>query len=94
MEPHVYIKWATDNTVVKGLVVDMLNIRKSLIPSVMMFGFVHSQDIHNHLVDHLCMSIGLGVEGNQFGVHHQTSVGPKSTLELYQYEIMVHGRPK
>ena len=51
----------------KGFVVAMSNIRKSLIPSVMMFGVVHSQDMHNHLVDHLCMSIGLGVEGIQFG---------------------------
>ena len=85
------------NRILKGLIVAMLNIRKSLIPSAMMFDVIHSQDMHNHLVDHLRMSICLGVEGSQFGqfgAHHQTKVGPKSTQELYQSIIMVHGRKK
>jgi hypothetical protein len=41
---------------------------------------IHSEDMYNHCVDHLCLSIDLGVEGNRFGhlgVHH----GPNDGLE-------------
>jgi hypothetical protein len=48
----------------KGSIVAMLNIRKTLIPCGGIFGVVHSQDIRNHLVDYLYMFIGLGVEGS------------------------------
>ena len=32
-----------------------------------MLGILHYKDVHNHPIDYLYLSIGLGVEGNQFG---------------------------
>ena len=68
----------------KGSITTMLNIRKTLIPCAWMFGVVHFQDIHNHPIEHLCLSISLRVEGSQFfqlSVHHKLQVGPKSNRE-------------
>jgi hypothetical protein len=50
-----------------GSVVDVLNIRKTLIPCVGMLGFVNSQDMHDPPVDGISLAIRLGVEGNGFG---------------------------
>jgi hypothetical protein len=33
-------------------------------PSVEMFGVVHSQDMQNHPLEYICLSIGLRVEGS------------------------------
>ena len=52
----------------KEFVVAMLNIRKYPIPYAWILGVVHVHDVHNHLVDNLCMSINLGVEGHGFDV--------------------------
>ena len=51
----------------KSSVIAMLNIRKDLILCVGMFRIVHSQNMNNHPVDYLCLSIGLGTEGSRFG---------------------------
>jgi hypothetical protein len=32
-----------------------------------MLGVVHAQDMHDHPIDDLCLSINLGVEGSGFG---------------------------
>jgi len=56
----------------KGSVVIVLNICKTLIPCAGIFRIVHSHNMNNHPIDHLYMSIGLGVEGSlfsEFGVH-------------------------
>jgi hypothetical protein len=56
----------------KGSVVAVLNIWEALIPGAGMFRIVHPEDMHDHSIDHLCLSIGLGVEGSglgEFGVH-------------------------
>jgi hypothetical protein len=50
-----------------GFVVDMINIRKTLNPFVGMLGIVHAQDMHDHLVDNLGLTIHLGVEVSVFG---------------------------
>jgi hypothetical protein len=42
MEPQAYLKRAMDSIDMKGSMVSMLNIRKTLIPCEMMFGVVHS----------------------------------------------------
>ena len=60
------------NRAMKGSVVAVLNIWETLIPSVGMFRIVHLQDMHDHSIDHLHLSIDLGVEGHnlcEFGVH-------------------------
>jgi hypothetical protein len=51
----------------KGFVVVVLNIGKTLIPCARIFGFVHAQDMHNHYVDDLCLAMNLWVEGDGFG---------------------------
>jgi hypothetical protein len=51
----------------EGSIGDLLNIRKALIPCAWILGFVHSQDINDHPIDDLCLSISLGVGGSGFG---------------------------
>jgi hypothetical protein len=50
-----------------GYVVTMLNIGKTLIPCVRVLGFIHVQDMNDHIVDNLSFSIHSGVEGSGFG---------------------------
>jgi hypothetical protein len=57
----------TQSTPKKGCVVAMLNISKAFVSCLWIFGIIHSHDMDNHLVDYLCFSIGLLVEGSQFG---------------------------
>jgi hypothetical protein len=47
-------------------VVIFLNIGETLIPCTWMLRVVHAQDVHNHLIDDLCLIIGLGVERSGF----------------------------
>jgi hypothetical protein len=44
----------------------VLNIGRTLIPCMQMLRFLHAQDVHNHLIDNLCLVIGLGVENSGF----------------------------
>jgi hypothetical protein len=50
-----------------GYVVVVMNIGKTLTPIVGVLRIVHVQDVHDHLVDDLCLDIGLGVEGSGLG---------------------------
>jgi hypothetical protein len=50
-----------------GSVVIVLKIGKTLIPFVWMIGIVHAQDMHDHPVNDLGLTISLGVEGHGFG---------------------------
>jgi hypothetical protein len=45
-----------------GSVVTVLNIGKNLIPCVWMHGIVYAQDMHDHPIDDLGLSICLGVD--------------------------------
>jgi hypothetical protein len=47
-------------------VVVVLNIGKTLIPCMWILRVIHAQDVHNHLIDDLCLAINLRVEGNGF----------------------------
>jgi hypothetical protein len=54
-------------------VVDVFNIGKSLIPCMWILRVIHLQDVHNHLIDDLYLTINLRVEGSGFselGVQH------------------------
>jgi hypothetical protein len=64
LEPQAHLKRVVANRTVEGSIVAMLNTRKALIPCVWMFGIVYPQDMNNHHVDYLCLSIGLWVEGS------------------------------
>jgi hypothetical protein len=45
----------------------MLDIGKNLIPCARVFGIIHSDDMHDHLIYDLGLAIYLGVEGYRFG---------------------------
>jgi hypothetical protein len=47
-------------------VVAYLNIGNTLIPCTWMLRVVHAQDVHNHLIDDLCLATSLGVERSGF----------------------------
>jgi hypothetical protein len=47
-------------------VVAMLNIGYTIIPCTMVLGIKHVQDMHDHLIYDLILSIYLGVEGRGF----------------------------
>jgi hypothetical protein len=55
------------NGAMKGSIVAMLKIWKSLIPCTWMLGVVYFLDMHNHHVEYLYLSISFGVEGSGFG---------------------------
>jgi hypothetical protein len=67
MEPQAHLERVVANRVMEGYVVALLNIWKALIPYSWILGVVHVHDMHNHPIDHFCLSIYLGVEGRQFG---------------------------
>ena len=47
-------------------IVIVMNIGETLIPCTWMLRVVHDQDVHNHLIDDLCLSVYLGVESSGF----------------------------
>ena len=57
-------------------VVVVLNIGKTLIPSTNILRFIHVQDVHNHLIEDLCLAIGLRMEGSGF-----SGLGVEQSLE-------------
>jgi hypothetical protein len=50
----------------ENLVVDVLNIGKTLIPCTHMLRVIHAHNVHNHLIEDLCLAIGLRVLGSGF----------------------------
>jgi hypothetical protein len=47
-------------------VVTILNIGETFIPCMWMFRVVHAQDVHNHMIDDLCLAVILGVKSSEF----------------------------
>ena len=47
-------------------VVTVLDIWECLFPCMWMLRILHAQDVHNHLIDDLCLAIDLRVEGGGF----------------------------
>jgi hypothetical protein len=50
----------------ESLVVAVLNIGKNIIPCMWMLRVIHEQDVHNHLIDDLCLDISLRVDESGF----------------------------
>jgi hypothetical protein len=67
LESQTHLKGDMADGAIESLVVVVLNIWKTLIPCTWILGFIHAQDVHNHLIDDLCFTIGLRVEGSGFG---------------------------
>ena len=47
-------------------IVIVLNIGEALIPSTWMLRVVYARDVHNHLIEYLCLVLSLGVESIGF----------------------------
>jgi hypothetical protein len=47
-------------------IVTMLNIGETLVPCMWMIRIVHARDVHNHLIDNLCLVVCLGMECSGF----------------------------
>ena len=47
-------------------VVTVFHIGETLVPCMWMLRIVHVRDVHNHLIDNLCLAICLGVESSRF----------------------------
>jgi hypothetical protein len=67
LKPQAHLKRDVHDRAMEGSVIIILNIWKALIPCTWMLGFLHTHDMHNHSIDHLCFSIYMGVKGSQFG---------------------------
>jgi hypothetical protein len=50
----------------ESFVVTVLNIEETLIPCTWMLRVLHVKDVHNHMIDDLCLTIFLGVEISGF----------------------------
>ena len=66
LESQPHLKWAMVSEAMESLVVDVLNIGNTLIPCMWMLRVVHVDDVHNHLIEDLCLAIDLGVESSGF----------------------------
>jgi hypothetical protein len=66
LESHPHLKGAMVGGDMESPVVVVLKIGKTLIPCTWMLRVIHVKDVHNHLIDDLCLAIGLRVEGNGF----------------------------
>ena len=66
LESQTHLKWAMVGGTMESPVVTVLDIWKIIIPCTRMHRIVHAQDVHNHLIDDLCLDIGLGVERSGF----------------------------
>jgi hypothetical protein len=66
-------------------IVTVLDIWETLIPCTWMLRTVHAHDVHNHLIEDLCLAISLGVESSGFcelGVQQRPKTRPKGVEEL------------
>jgi hypothetical protein len=66
LESQPHLKWAMVGGAMESPVVIVLNIGETLIPCMWMLRFVHARDVHNHLIDDLCLAVCLGVESSGF----------------------------
>jgi hypothetical protein len=66
LESQTHLKWAMVGGAMEIPVVTVLNIGETLVPCTWMLRIIHAQDVHNHLIDDLCLVVSLGVESSGF----------------------------
>jgi hypothetical protein len=77
LESQTDLKWAMVGGAMEIPFVTMLNIGETLVPCTWMLRIVHVHDVHNHMIDELCLVIGLGMESNgfcDFGVQQRPEI--------------------
>ena len=73
LESQSHLKRVMASRAVESPVVVVLNIREALFPCAWILGVVHAQNVYDHPVDNLCLTISLRMEGyglSDFGVQH------------------------
>jgi hypothetical protein len=84
LESQTHLKWAMAGGTMDSPVVIVLDIWETLVPCTWMLRNVHAQNVHNHLIDDLCLAISLGVENSGFcelGVQQSPETRPKGVEE-------------
>jgi hypothetical protein len=66
LESQTHLKWDMTSGTMESPTVTLLDIWETLIPCTWILRIVHAQDVHNHLIDNLCLDIGLGVKSIGF----------------------------
>jgi hypothetical protein len=66
LESQPQLKGAMFVGAMESHVVLVLNTGKTLIPTTNIIRFIQARDVHNHLIDDLCLAISLSVEGSGF----------------------------
>jgi hypothetical protein len=69
LESRSHLKWAMDDGAMEIPIVIVLNVGEAPIPCTHMLRVVHAQDVHNHKIFKLCLTICLGVGSNGFSEH-------------------------
>jgi hypothetical protein len=60
------MKGAMVSGAMESPIVVLMNIGKNLIPCTWILRVIHAKDVHNHIIEDLCLAISLRVEGNGF----------------------------
>jgi hypothetical protein len=84
LESQTHLEWAMAGGTMESPIVTVLDIRETLVPCTWMIRIVHMQDVHNHSIDEIFLSISLGVKSNGFcelSVQHRPETGPKGVEE-------------
>jgi hypothetical protein len=66
LESQPQLKGAMAVGAMESHVLVVLNTGKTLIPTTNILRFIQARDVHNHLINDLCLAIGLMVEGSGF----------------------------
>jgi hypothetical protein len=66
LESQSHLKGSMVRGAMGSPVVVVLKIGKTLIPCMRILRVIHVQGVYNHLIDDLCLVIGLRVEGSGF----------------------------
>jgi hypothetical protein len=98
LESQTHLKWAMAGGAMESPVVTVLNIGETLIPCMWILRIVHAQDVHNHLIDDLCLAIVWGWKAVDFVslVSNSDQRLDQNVLRnlLSRSEMMVCGIPK
>jgi hypothetical protein len=80
LESQPHLEWAMASGAMKSHVVFVLNIGKTLISCTWILRVIHAHNVENHMIEDLCLAIGLGVESSGFselGVQQWPETRPK-----------------
>jgi hypothetical protein len=66
LESQPHLKGDMVGGAMESPIVVLLNIGNTLIPCTWIIRVIHAKDVHNHIIEDLCLAISLRVEGSGF----------------------------